>query len=212
MTRPAYNFDPENPRHWWFDDCPKDELLLCWEYEYSRDCYNLVAKALAWRKETGFPETIPFELFPFIPTPEFFRDWPLLPYLEIDSEKRRIYCGIDQGLANRLHQTFPKREAAARFEHDWDASDEELKRRFAKHLKDRPRDIEIRERRGKRRVSENCRTRLKELGAWRLSEVMSQTDAVSFGLSHDRVLYKDQPALSKAVARVERYLNWLDNH
>lgn len=212
LTPFNYDFDPENPRHWWFGDCQDEELFLCWDYEYSRDCPNLIKEALAWRQKYGFPERFPVQLYTVIPTPQFFEGWPKLPYLEIDPEIRRFHCKLTQFCATALHRTLPKRNPVAVFGHDWDRSDEELIREFRKHLRnDRPRDVVIRERRGRRRVPQNCRRFLKELGAWRLSHVMSQTKAIEFAKDCGKPLYENQSALARAIRRVECYLTWLNN-
>jgi hypothetical protein len=44
-------FDPENRRHWYFGDCPADELYFWRNYEYSRECDPLVKAVLNWRQQ-----------------------------------------------------------------------------------------------------------------------------------------------------------------
>jgi len=94
---------------------------------------------------------------------------------------------------------------------DWSLSDTELLNDLEQWLKKkRPRDCVKRETRG-RSVVRSIRARLKALGAYRLSRVMSQNEVLGFAIAHERELYKNQPELSKVLNKTASYLEWLDH-
>ena len=83
--KPGYAFDPNNVRHWCFDDCPKEELFLCWHYEYLRHCPSVIERVLTWRaKQNNLSPEHYIEFVYNVPYQRVMLDWPCCPYLEID--------------------------------------------------------------------------------------------------------------------------------
>jgi hypothetical protein len=211
--QPRYDFDPENLAHWSFDACPEEELLTCWHYEYLRDCPSVIDRVLEWRKRAEGRSEELLETYGSHPYERIITEWPRLPYLEIGPKIRAFHRRVRYFLGKRLRDfirlnnnpvaVFPIR--------DWSASDTEILRECEQWLKSaRPKDRVKREVRGNRNPTRLLRSQLKALGAWRLSQVMSQNKVISFAIEHGRPLYKSQPELSKAITRTARYLAWLD--
>lgn len=222
----GYEFDPRNLRHWCFDDCPQSELMTCWHYEYLRNCPNVIDRVLAWREEWQREQReysraeIILNIFGGHPYERLIDEWPQSPYLEIDPKSRRIYLDVLKRLGAMTRDCIANRQLRDRQLQenpvalfpiiDWNVPIAEQIERLRKFVRDnRPRNCVV-ERRGQPTVERSLRQRLKALGAWRLSRVMSQSEVIkyAFGLGHP--LYTNQPELSKVVNRVTDYLIWLD--
>jgi hypothetical protein len=211
-----YNFDHRNLRHWCFDDCPEEELFLCWHYEYLRDCPSVVEKVLEWREKQGNRPKISWESLNGHPHERLIMEWPEIPYMERDRVARWLHLYVNNRLGKqsldliRMEQL--KREPVAVFPIlDWKDSKTGLIRKFKEWLDDAyPKDVTPQETRGRRTMPRTLRPGLKALGAYRLSRVMSQEQVISHAIEFGKPLYKNQPELSRVLRRTKDYLSWLD--
>jgi hypothetical protein len=153
------------------------------------------------------------------PYERLIAEWPKSPYLEIDLQSRRTYLDVLKRLgamtrdciANRQLRERQTKEPVASFPiMGWDEPIAEQIKQLRKFVRDnRPRNCVV-ERRGQPTVERSLRQRLKALGAWRLSQVMSQSEVINHAFGLGKPLYENQPELSKVVNRVTDYLIWLD--
>jgi hypothetical protein len=211
-----YNFDPANVLHWSFDECPKEELFACWSYEYLRDCPAVIDRVLEWReKQKQHPEGT-LEKFSGYPFERVIEQWPTLPYLEIPGDERQLYQQIQNILGSSFREMLlgersKKKELATFLIRDWSASDAELIKQFKKWLQaERPKECAITETRGRPNRTRNLSAWLKALGAYRLSQIMSQNEVIRHAGGQGRHLYKNQPQLSRVLKRTATYLAWLN--
>jgi hypothetical protein len=171
----------------------------------------------------GTPEEYLEEICLGHPYERTILEWPESPYLEIAPGVRRLHLFIQNAHGKNISNWLKierRQKLAAQIKdgtvavfpvQDWSASDTEILAQFKHWLKTaRPKGIAIRENRGKRNSQRKLRTGLKALGAWRLSQVMSQNDVIRFAIEHGKRLYRNQPDLSKQLTRTARYLAWLD--
>jgi hypothetical protein len=215
QRNPDYDFDAEDPLHWWFADCPKEELFLCWCYEYYRECAAEVEKVLTWRKSVGNPETFD-ELFSKKPEAlvALYPEWPSLPYLAIPAEERTRRREIQLAHAKPHFDAIKhSRSAKATFPiFDWTNSDNELVEDFRAWLKrKRPKAGSIRESRGNAGIERRTRVRLKGLGAYRLARNMTANEVIAHAIAKGKPLYKNQPQLSKVCSSIEKVIRQLNS-
>jgi hypothetical protein len=227
VTPSGYHFDPKKLYHWCFDDCPEEEIYACWHYEFLRDCPQNVERVLEWRKANpGWEDPVryidvdPYErLIKQWPWryERLMAEWPQQAYLDIDPKVRQLhltikgvqsewfYRGLREGKDRKPLAWFPV--------YDWTLSETALTRQFRQFLKDeRPKDIDIHEPRGHRKMRSSVSWDLEALGAYRLSLAMSQCEAVLYMQRRlDHPPYKNQSALSKAVKRVTAALAWFES-
>jgi hypothetical protein len=216
MSNPFYyDFDPKNPRHWWFGDCPKEELLCCWHYEYTRDCPSAIQKILEYRENVAHPKS-PSEVTKFYSQVDetqlletrivnlrrnnevnhnsiayLFPEWPDSPYLQIQPKFRTERLEILRKLGAPLREFIARQQIRS-----W------LKAN---------RNEKSKERRGNAAFNRKSANRLKALGAYRLCAVMSMDDAIKHAVALDHKLYTNQPEMSKVCRQVANYLEWLDS-
>jgi hypothetical protein len=224
-----YPFDPQNPLHWWFEECPPEELFSCWHYEYLRDCRQIVEKVLEWRKSNPewkdpvrYIDADPGERLAYLfggwPYERIIWAWPEKPYLEIDPKIRKLHLtiyGIQDKSFYRCLQAANGKPVSLFPIYDLALPTNVLKKQFGKFLKDerRLKGIDIPERRGRRKMRTTVRSDLKALGAYRLScfGKMSQEKVIAFMAAEKRTLYKYQSALPKVVKRITAELAWFES-
>jgi len=176
---------------WCFKDCPGDELLECWRYEFAREL-GWIQEFVATQKAKKLEELAQATYCSFL----LFPQWPAKPYLSVDALERRrtvrsvrptmkelesgallshdVPKGVEQFLRTALNQSGRPaiksktgRMEIALFRIDWKFPDSVLLRFFESYLK-LNRRIEPTEHRAKNAPDVKRRQQLNELGMYRL--------------------------------------------
>jgi hypothetical protein len=211
-----YEFDPENPLDWWFNDCPREELIECWNYEYARECPAEIKKALEWRENAAHPATFD-ELVNRTPKTcqvvALYPEWPRHPYLSIAPEERRrrreLMLKDAEPLLSHIQKSWTAKATFAVF--DWAESDTELLRQFEDWVKrTRPKNEPIKESRGNAGHERKLLVRLKWLGAYRLTRHVGVNAAIVLTNDKGKPLYKREPDIAMAAKFAANWIKYLN--
>ena len=215
---------------WDFSGCPEELEVLCWEYEYGRECPRIIEmfREDALGRRQGFDKDgywfYEHQVFDYkgeyadsviLLVPPGFPD---VPFLQTARRKRRPAAKVPSKWNTFLSPAKvrdvdgdPKRafrpppDYIAKLYVDWDATDRDLLRDFRQWLKEhRPR--KAKSKRGKSAARQRMAD-LKALGAYRLLKMMSAEEALAHTkkfLPHG--LYSKIADWYKARARAKRVL------
>jgi hypothetical protein len=78
-------------REWFFEDCPDEEILGCWRYQFAREVDWL--RAAIDKRGAANRKTIGDGTYSFLIMPQ----WPSKPYLSVDKEEREKWIKHSRG-------------------------------------------------------------------------------------------------------------------
>ncbi len=211
---------PIKREDWDFSSCPVGELMECCLYEYARSSAQFLAD-YEQRKHLNAAAGN------FAPLPHGFGlsmecpEYPTIPWLKIDPKIRRMrvrgfFNFADVGFAPAYPHQSPgfnpqTGEEVGIFEISWGCSANQIVADFKKWVKARHKTQQAKISDSgaiwPQRLQKSAKGMLNNLGAWRLRQQMSYTEALELTWEHlKEPLFKNQAAWIRAKRKAEKFL------